>query len=69
LEGSIGLLEIFPEYRRLGYGTALESFLVNQMLEKGQVPFGLIEVNNKNSIDLQNKLGFKISEDKVYWLF
>jgi len=68
LEGSIGLLEIFPKYRRLGYGTILESFIVNQMIEKDLVPFGQIEVNNERSKAMHKKLGFKISENRLYWL-
>lgn len=68
LEGSIGLLNIFPEYRRLGYGTILESYMVNKMLEKSLVPFGQIETNNQKSMALQSKLGFKISKDKLYWM-
>lgn len=69
LEGSIGLLEVFPQYRRLGYGITLESYMVNQMLEKGLVPFGQIEINNEKSISLQNKLGFRISKHRLYWMF
>jgi ribosomal protein S18 acetylase RimI-like enzyme len=34
LEGSIGLLEIFPTYRGNGYGTELESYLIAHMLKK-----------------------------------
>ncbi|MBP3041367.1 GNAT family N-acetyltransferase [Bacillaceae bacterium Marseille-Q3522] len=69
LEGSIGLLEVFPKYRRLGYGTALESFMVNNMLAKGFVPFGQVEASNVKSITLQKKLGFAISKEHLYWLF
>ncbi|NMM62563.1 GNAT family N-acetyltransferase [Clostridium sp. P21] len=69
LEGSMGLLEVFPEYRHLGYGTILESFIVNKTLEKGLVPFGQIEIDNEKSIALQNKLGFKISKDRLYWMY
>lgn len=69
LEGSIGLLEVFPKYRGLGYGTILESYIVNEMLEKGLVPFAQIEINNKKSSALQTKLGFSISKDRVYWMF
>lgn len=69
LEGSIGLLEVFPQYRRLGYGITLESYMVNQMLEKGLVPFGQIEINNEKSIALQNKLGFRLSKHRLYWMF
>lgn len=69
LEGSMGLLEVFSEYRRLGYGTILESYLVNQMLEKDLVPFAQIEIDNEKSIAFHKKLGFKISEDRLYWMF
>ena len=33
LEGSIGLLEVFDEYRQKGYGTELEIFMINKFLE------------------------------------
>jgi GNAT superfamily N-acetyltransferase len=69
LEGSMGLLEVFPEYRRSGYGTILESYIVNKTLEKGLVPFGQVEIDNERSIALQNKLGFTISEDRLYWMY
>ncbi len=69
LEGSMGLLEIFPQYRRLGYGLALESYMINQMVEKDLVPFGQIEIGNEKSIALQNKLGFSISKNSVCWMF
>ena len=57
LEGSIGLLEIFPQYRRSGYGTVLESFLINYMLKKNFVPFAQIEIKNEKSLLLQKNLG------------
>ncbi|MFT4146022.1 MAG: GNAT family N-acetyltransferase [Mobilitalea sp.] len=69
LEGSIGLLEVFPSFRKRGYGTILESHMVNHMLQKGQVPFAQIEVNNNASLELQKKLGFRVSMDRVFWLF
>ncbi|GFP76519.1 GNAT family N-acetyltransferase [Clostridium fungisolvens] len=69
LEGSMGLLEIFPQYRRLGYGTMLESYMINHMLEKDLVPFAQIEVDNEKSLALQKKLGFSISKDRLFWLF
>lgn len=69
LEGSLGILEIFPQYRKLGYGTILESYMVNTMLDKGLTPFAQIEVNNEKSLALQDKLGFSISKDKLYWMF
>lgn len=69
LEGSIGLLEVFPEYRRLGYGTILEKYMINRMLEKALVPFAQIVVDNDKSIALQKKLGFSISKDSMFWMW
>lgn len=69
LEGSIGLLEVFPEYRRKGYGLELEKFMVSHILEKKLIPFGQVETDNEKSLMLQKKLGMTISGEKVYWLF
>ncbi|WP_160673686.1 GNAT family N-acetyltransferase [Clostridium sp. C8-1-8] len=69
LEGSMGLLEIFPQYRRLGYGEIIESYMINMLIDKDLVPFAQIEVNNEKSIGLQKKLGLTISEDRLYWIF
>lgn len=68
LEGSIGLLKVFTQYRRFGYGTALESFMVNKTLEKGFVPFGQVETDNAKSMAMQSKLGFETSKDRLYWM-
>lgn len=69
LEGSMGLLEILPEYRGNGYGTELECFLIREMQRKHLIPFCQVETDNEKSINLQKKLGFEISKEKVYWLY
>lgn len=69
LEGSIGLLEVFPQYRSRGYGKALESFIINHMLDNDLVPYAQIEIDNKKSITLHQNLGFHITEDKLVWMF
>ncbi|MFT3740658.1 MAG: GNAT family N-acetyltransferase [Breznakibacter sp.] len=69
LEGSVGLLNVFPPHRRLGYGEALECYMVNLTLEKGWIPFAHIETNNSKSIALQKKLGLTVSKESIYWLF
>lgn len=68
LEGSMGILEVFPQYRRNGYASELESFMINDFMRKGLIPFCQVEIDNKKSIRLQRKLGLKESEKVVYWL-
>jgi GNAT superfamily N-acetyltransferase len=68
LEGSVGLLKVFPEFRRLGYGMELEKHMICLMMDKGYVPFGQVESHNEKSLAMQKKLGLEISKDKLYWL-
>ncbi|MGN0166458.1 MAG: GNAT family N-acetyltransferase [Acetatifactor sp.] len=69
LEGSMGLLEVFPDCRRQGYGAELESFMISRMLERGLLPYCQVEVDNEKSLALQRKLGMTMSREKVYWVF
>ena len=66
-EGSMGMLEVFPEHRNRGFGTALEMFLINRLVSAGMVPFAHVLDNNEVSIKMQKMLGFSISDDLVYW--
>ena len=68
-EGSIGLLKVFNQHRRNGYGSALTAFMVNRQLSQGVVPFEQIDINNNSSLKLARKLGFTLSTDHVYWVF
>lgn len=67
-EGSIGMLEILPQFRRRGLGEKLEAYKTNEHLAAGYVPFGQIVVGNTPSLELQKKLGYTISEDTIAWL-
>lgn len=69
LEGSMGLLEILPEYRRKRYGFRLEAFLIRHFLENGKIPFCQVIEGNTESMSLQKKLGMEISEQPTWWLF
>lgn len=66
-EGSMGMLEIFPEYRRKGLGMALETELINHTLQSGKIPFCQIREDNKESICLQEKLGLYPAKGKIWW--
>ena len=67
-EGSIGLLEIFPPYRRQGFATVLERYMINQELALGHIPFGQVLTDNAPSLALQRSLGMTLSDGTLYWL-
>ena len=68
-DNSVGMLYVYPQYRRNGVAFALEAEIINRLLDKGRIPYCHIISNNKASLALQKKLGYSISEKKVYWLF
>ena len=68
-EGCMGLLEVLPEYRRLGLARALEAAIIRQQVGRGRLPYGHVRTGNTASIALQKKMGMDFLERKVYWLF
>lgn len=68
-EGSMGMLEVFPEFRRRRVGTYLMSHLINMRLGKGFIPFCNVYLSNEASISLQNSLGMHRAEGLSYWLW
>lgn len=69
LEGSMGLLYVFPEYRKMGFGTALQTHMIIKTMEEGYIPFGQVEKDNRASLALQKKLGMTVSEHIIVWMW
>ena len=69
LEGSMGLLYVFPEFRRKGYAVALEKSMIVKTLSEGYIPFGQVEKNNRASVLLQKKIGMTISDRLICWMW
>lgn len=67
-DGSIGMLEVFPEYRRMGIGAELENFMMNYQLDRGWMPYGQVYTDNTASLKLQSKLGLSVSADFIWWM-
>ena len=63
-DGSMGLLEVFPEYRRLGIGRAIEKFFINFCLDRGWTPYGQVFLDNERSFSLQEHLGMSVDRTK-----
>lgn len=68
-EGSMGLLEVLPEYRRRGYGYLLEAYLIRLHLQRGWTPYCHVVKGNEASLRLQKKLGFEFAEKPAIWVF
>ena len=67
-DGSGGMLEVLPKYRRLGIGSALEIYILNEALRRGWTPYGQIFVGNEPSRKLQQSLGMIVSDGEIYWM-
>lgn len=68
-EGSMGMLEVLPAFRRQGYGMALERFLIAWQLSQGWTPFGQVVDGNEASIQLQKKAGLVRASLPTIWMF
>lgn len=68
-EGSMGLLEILPEYRRKGYAYCLEAFIIGWQLAQGWVPFCHVIKDNEASLKLQKKLDLTFAPLETYWVY
>ncbi|SMC55498.1 GNAT family N-acetyltransferase [Papillibacter cinnamivorans] len=67
-EGSIGLLEVLPECRRMGIAAALQASVANAVLAEGGIPYGQVKEGNEASFRLQKKLGFIPAGSNTFWM-
>ncbi|MBQ6431860.1 MAG: GNAT family N-acetyltransferase [Oscillospiraceae bacterium] len=66
-EGAMGMLEIYPAYRKRGYGYALEAFLIGRQMETGATPYCHVIDGNDASVRLQKKLGLQKADLPAIW--
>lgn len=67
-EGSMGMLEVAPSFRRQGVATQLIAFLSARLLDAGRTPFSQFTVDNIPSQRLHEAMGFSISQDYIHWI-
>ncbi|MGB4596155.1 MAG: GNAT family N-acetyltransferase [Anaerolineaceae bacterium] len=68
-EGSMGMMEVLPDYRRKGWGERLERALIKLILSEGELPYGHVVIGNEASTKLQEKLGFIRCKEIITWLW
>ena len=67
-EGSMGMLEVLPAYRRRGYAMQLEAHLIATALRGGHTPYCHVVEGNEASLHLQRKMGLTCAELPAIWL-
>jgi tRNA (guanine37-N1)-methyltransferase len=67
-EGSLGMLEVLPQYRRQHIGKALATYVINWALEQGYTPYSQVAEGNAASLTLQEQLGNYTSREMLYWM-
>lgn len=67
-EGSMGMLEVLPAFRRMGLGTLLAAYLSGWLCKQGLTPFSQFTKDNVASRALHEAMGFAISTEQVFWL-
>lgn len=69
-DGSLGMLYVFPAFRRQGFAEELEAEAVARCLAAGDTPYADVFTYNAASLALQRKLGFTVREDmRSYWVY
>ena len=67
-EGSLGMIYIVPSSRNRKIGLALETYLINAEIEKGNIPFVQVKLGNDIAQAMQEKLGLFGSKAMVFWM-
>ena len=67
-EGCVGMLHVFEEFRKKGYGEVLEKAMINKLIKEKKMVFCEVVDGNEISMHLQEKLGYVKGDKKIYWL-
>lgn len=67
-EGTMGLLEVLPQYHRMKIASTLQAWLSNHLISQGKTPMAQIVQTNTASLSLQRSMGFEISDQLIYWM-
>lgn len=67
-DGSMGLLEVLPEYKRKHYATYLLNYMCVQYQKRGWTAYSQVEIQNEASLHLHMKAGAIKSDTAIIWL-
>lgn len=67
-DDSIGMLRVLEQYRHRRIGRAMQTFIINRMLDMGYIPYGQFLVGDDDAEKLQKSLGMYMSKTPVIWV-
>ncbi len=67
-DDSIGMLRVFEQYRGRHIGKAMQTYMINKLLELGFMPYGQFLIGDEGSENLQKSLGMYMSKTPVVWV-
>ena len=68
-EGALGMLYVFPAYRRRGFAEELSDFMVNRQLSLGRYAYAHVFIDNEASIALQRKTNMTFADWHIFWIW
>lgn len=68
-DGSIGLLEVIPQYRKRGIGKALMARVINRAMKENRIVFSHVVLGNDVSLAFHKSIGFTKIDSEVCWIF
>lgn len=68
-EGALGMLYVFPAFRRMGFAEELSDFMVNRQLSLGRYAYAHVFVDNEASIALQRKTNMTFADRHIFWIW
>lgn len=68
-EGALGMLYVFPQYRRMGFAEEMSNYMIDHQLALGRYVYAHIIADNEASLALQRKTGMTFARRHVYWLW
>lgn len=68
-EGAMGMLYVFPSFRRRGFAEEMSAFMVNRQRALGRYAYAHIFWDNEASLALQRKTGMTFADCSIWWMW
>ena len=67
-DDSIGMLYVYEKFRGQRIGTALQTYMINKMIDVGWRPYSQIMIGDEASTKIQKSLNMYLSKTPIIWM-